>query len=94
MGRSITIKKDKELEICDRHRFGFTYITTSQQLQAAVTPKQAMPLLLVKIVPLSCLIQGKMFLVLLLLCYLSMQETLLSLRRSFSVETWQTTLPW
>ena len=29
MGRSITIKKDKELEICDRHRFGFAYITFS-----------------------------------------------------------------
>ena len=29
MGRSITIKNDKELEICDRHRFGFTYITFS-----------------------------------------------------------------
>ena len=25
MGRSTTIKNDKELEICDRHRFGFTY---------------------------------------------------------------------
>ena len=34
------------------------------------------------------------FLVLLLLIYLSMQETLLSLRRYFSVETGQTTLPW
>ena len=28
MGRSTTIKKDKELEICDRHCFGFTYTTT------------------------------------------------------------------
>ena len=27
MGRSTTIKKDKELEICDRHCFGFTYTT-------------------------------------------------------------------
>ena len=34
------------------------------------------------------------FLVLLLLTCLSMQETLLSLRCSFSVETVQTTLPW
>ena len=29
MGRSTTIKNDKELEICDRHRFGFTYTTFS-----------------------------------------------------------------
>ena len=43
---------------------------TSEQLQAAVTPKQATPLFLIKIVPLSCLIQGKCyFLVLLLLSY-------------------------
>ena len=35
---------------------------TSEQLQAAVTPKQATPLFLVKIVPLSHLIQRKMFL--------------------------------
>ena len=34
----------------------------SEQLQAAVTPKQATPLFLVKIVPLSRLIQGKMLL--------------------------------
>ena len=27
MGRSTTIKNDKELEICDRHCFGFTYTT-------------------------------------------------------------------
>ena len=35
---------------------------TSEQLQAAVTPKQATPLFLVKIVPLSRLIQRKMLL--------------------------------
>ena len=35
---------------------------TFEQLQAAVTPKQATPLFLVKIVPLSHLIQGKMLL--------------------------------
>ena len=35
---------------------------TAKQLQAAVTPKQATPLFLVKIVPLSRLIQGKMLL--------------------------------
>ena len=35
---------------------------TSEQLQAAVTPKQATPLFLIKIVPLSRLIQGKMLL--------------------------------
>ena len=35
---------------------------TSEQSQAAVTPKQATPLFLVKIVPLSRLIQGKMLL--------------------------------
>jgi len=29
MGRSTTIKNDKELKICDRHRFGFTYTTFS-----------------------------------------------------------------
>ena len=29
MGRSTTIKNDRELEICDRHRFGFTYTTPS-----------------------------------------------------------------
>ena len=29
MGRSRTIKNDKELEICDRYRFGFTYTTFS-----------------------------------------------------------------
>ena len=34
---------------------------TSEQLQAAVTPKQVTPLFPVKIVPLSRLIQGKMF---------------------------------
>ena len=33
---------------------------TSEQLQAAVTPKQATPVFLIKIVQLSCLIQGKM----------------------------------
>ena len=30
MGRSTTIKNDEELEICDRHRFGFTYTTYPQ----------------------------------------------------------------
>ena len=68
---------------------------TSEQLHAAVTPKQTTPLFLIKIVPLSRLIQEKCyFLVLLLLSYLFMQETLLSLRRSFSVETGKTSLPW
>ena len=31
MGRSTTIKNDKELEICDRHRFGFTIRLTLKQ---------------------------------------------------------------
>ena len=67
---------------------------TSEQLQAAVAHKQATPLFVIKIVLLSRLIQGKCyFLVLLLLSYLFMQETLLSLRRSFSVETGQTSPP-
>ena len=68
---------------------------TSEQLQAAVTPKHATPLFLVKSFRCPTLSREKCyFLVLLLLTYLSMQETLLSLRRSFSLETGQTALPW
>ena len=36
MGRSTTIKKDKELEICDRHCFGFTYTTTLVSLHQEI----------------------------------------------------------
>ena len=68
---------------------------TSGQLRAAVTPKQATPLFLVKVVQLSRLIQVKcQFLALLLPSFLCMRETLLCLRRSFSAAIEQMILPW